>query len=163
MHDLALWLTAQLDAEEAEARLTADAFGTVWTTNDAMESVGSDTGADVVSEPYAPRSFIAEHDPARVLREIDAKRKLLALLPDLAHADRMIEGEWGSSDDLAEKLLDALLTPYPKCGATTVFWPEDEACDAVCVWPRGHGGVRHIDETLGEWDEEELATSHPSE
>lgn len=79
VEDLARWLGEQLDAEEAEARLTADAFGVAWTTDDAMESVSSDTGADVVAEPYAPRSFIAAHDPARVLREIGAKRKLLAL------------------------------------------------------------------------------------
>ncbi|WP_406156931.1 DUF6221 family protein [Streptomyces canus] len=90
MDELVRWLGEQLDAEEAEARLTADAFGAVWTTDDAMESVGSETGADVVSEPYAPRSFIAEHDPARVLREIEAKRKLLARWRELQ--DR-IEGE----------------------------------------------------------------------
>lgn len=77
MVDLVEWLTACLDAEEAEVRLTADAFGAVWTTDDAMESVRSDTGADVVTEPYTPRSFIAEHDPARVLREIAAKREIV--------------------------------------------------------------------------------------
>ena len=32
----------------------------------------SDTGADVVDEPGTPRAFMAAHDPARVLREIDA-------------------------------------------------------------------------------------------
>ena len=82
MEDLARWLGEQLDAEAEEARLTADAFGAVWTNNDAMESVSSDTGADVVSESYTPRSFIADHDPARVLREIDAKRQIVdAYLP----------------------------------------------------------------------------------
>ena len=108
-------------------------------------------------------NHIAAHDPARVLREIDAKRRLLALLPELEQADRAIEGEWGSSDDLAGKLLDALLTPYPKCGATAVFWPDDEGCEAVCSWPRGYGGTKHMDETLGSWDEAELTTSYPSE
>ena len=51
----------------------------------------------------------------------------------------------------------------PKCGARTVFWPDDEACDAECIRPRGHGGTIHEDEILGEWDEEEMFTSCPDE
>ncbi|MFF4902297.1 hypothetical protein [Streptomyces sp. NPDC001068] len=48
--------------------------------------------------------------------------------------------------------------PAPLCGARTVFWPDDEACDAECSWPPEHGGSRHFDESLGEWDESELPT-----
>ncbi|MGW3144863.1 DUF6221 family protein [Streptomyces sp. NPDC001177] len=79
MDELVRWLGEQLAEEAEEAQRNADAFGAVWTVNDAMESVESDTGADVIAEPYAPRSFIAAHDPARVLREINAKRELLRL------------------------------------------------------------------------------------
>lgn len=45
------------------------------------------------------------------------------------------------------------------CGATTVFWPDDEACDAECVLPKGHApDDLHVDETLGVWREDELTT-----
>jgi hypothetical protein len=36
------------------------------------------------------------------------------------------------------------------CGETTVFWPDVEACDAVCVLPTWHDGD-HEDEILGPW------------
>ena len=79
MDDLVRWLGKQLDIDAAQARETADEYGAVWTANDAMGSVSSDIGADVVDDPNTPRAFIAAHDPARVLREIDAKRRLLAI------------------------------------------------------------------------------------
>lgn len=44
------------------------------------------------------------------------------------------------------------------CGARTVFWPDDEACDAECFLPAGHEGSIHEDEILGEWNEEDLLT-----
>lgn len=50
----------------------------------------------------------------------------------------------------------------PACGATAVFWPDDEACEATCNLPRGHEpDDRHEDEILGEWTEEELNTWRP--
>jgi hypothetical protein len=42
-----------------------------------------------------------------------------------------------------------------------VFWPDDEACDAECIRHRGHKGTIHEDEILGEWDEEDMYTTHP--
>lgn len=48
------------------------------------------------------------------------------------------------------------------CGARTVFWPDDEACDATCVLPLGHQPASvHEDEILGQWSEDELLTNHP--
>lgn len=48
----------------------------------------------------------------------------------------------------------------PTCGATAVFWPDDEACEAVCILPPGHQPAdRHEDENLGEWTEDDLPTS----
>jgi hypothetical protein len=43
------------------------------------------------------------------------------------------------------------LAPSPVCGETTVFWPDVEACDAVCMLPAEHDGP-HEDEVLGEWE-----------
>lgn len=39
-----------------------------------------------------------------------------------------------------------------QCGEQTVFWPDVEACEAICILPLGHSGL-HEDEILGEWDE----------
>lgn len=48
----------------------------------------------------------------------------------------------------------------PTCGATAVFWPDDEACEAVCFLPPVHEPAdRHEDEILGEWTEDDLPTS----
>ena len=87
MDDLVRWLGEQLDADAAQARSTAEQYGAVWTLNDAMGSVSSDTGADVVDDPNTPRAYIAAHDPARVLREIDAKRQMLGRI--ISHATVM--------------------------------------------------------------------------
>lgn len=53
--------------------------------------------------------------------------------------------------------------PQALCGARTVFWPDDEACDAECIRPAEHAGTRHEDEILGEWDEEDMFTTYPFE
>ena len=45
------------------------------------------------------------------------------------------------------------------CGATAVFWPDDEAIDATCFLPCGHEPSDvHEDESLGTWTEDELLT-----
>lgn len=46
------------------------------------------------------------------------------------------------------------------CGATTVFWPDIEACEAECALAP-HDGPVHSDLYLGEWTEDELRTSRP--
>lgn len=52
--------------------------------------------------------------------------------------------------------------PEETCGARTVFWPDDEACDAECSLPSGHKPAEvHEGEILGEWNEEDMHTSHP--
>ena len=43
-----------------------------------------------------------------------------------------------------------------KCGETFVFWPDAEACEAVCFLDQGHEPDDvHEDEILGEWREGE--------
>lgn len=42
----------------------------------------------------------------------------------------------------------------PRCGEVTVFWPDVEACDAVCVRAENHEGD-HRDEILGYWGRED--------
>ncbi|MFE9125045.1 DUF6221 family protein [Streptomyces sp. NPDC007148] len=75
MDELVQWLGKQLDAEAAHSRQVADKYGAEWEA--ARDWVSSDTGTDVIDEAGAPVEFIAAHDPARVLREIDTKRQLM--------------------------------------------------------------------------------------
>ncbi|MFD9190439.1 hypothetical protein ACFWCA_19675 [Streptomyces phaeochromogenes] len=49
----------------------------------------------------------------------------------------------------------------PLCGARTVFWPDQEACEAECALAAAHGGTIHWDEVLNEWGEDELLTTFP--
>ena len=83
MDGLVEWLRAQLD--EDAARATA-AGGDEWRRQDhPSETVAiyDSKGEPVVYDEGWPteeqQAHIVEHDPARVLREIDAKRKLLTL------------------------------------------------------------------------------------
>ncbi|MFI0236352.1 DUF6221 family protein [Streptomyces sp. NPDC016845] len=69
MDDLVQWLGEQLDADERIAK-ACPGDGS-WTADD-FAAVAPELNGEV-------RQHIAEHDPARVLREIDAKRQLLAL------------------------------------------------------------------------------------
>ncbi|MGW0914664.1 DUF6221 family protein [Streptomyces sp. NPDC002784] len=121
MEDLKVWLRTQLDEDERIARGVEDRsapWDGQWMAdgNSAVRTVNGHVlfyrhGPD----PLKPglTDHVAEHDPARVLRELDAKRRFLdSLLPDLEQADRCIEGEWGSSDDLTERTLRLLALPY---------------------------------------------------
>lgn len=78
MHELVRWLSEILDTDEEWARAAAEEYGSVWTVDVRMQAVTSDTGADVVTEPNTPLDHIAEYDPARVLREVEAKRAIVA-------------------------------------------------------------------------------------
>jgi hypothetical protein len=97
MDELVAWLGVQLDEDERTARAATwhDDAGT-WTAHQSeydsprrserrwfiIDSMDDGVITDVdpeASQPDGVARHIAEHDPARVLREIDAKRQLLAL------------------------------------------------------------------------------------
>ncbi|MEU9400573.1 DUF6221 family protein [Streptomyces sp. NPDC048242] len=87
MDDLVQWLPAQLDEEERIARAAAEETHPEWSPGDKNLSSQVSTaeyGDPVVVGPWDyldwdVRQHIAVHDPARVLREIEAKRELLRL------------------------------------------------------------------------------------
>ncbi|MGW2937096.1 DUF6221 family protein [Streptomyces sp. NPDC001156] len=83
MDDLIQWLRAQLDED---ARIARAATEGPWSVND--ESIIAADGTEVVAgdrsggkasvfESTADALHIVEHDPVRVLREVDAKQRLL--------------------------------------------------------------------------------------
>lgn len=95
MDDLAQWYSQQLDEDE---RIAQGAGGAGWEelpvsgwvhTSPLPTSEWQPPGYDhhVASAPLpADRAHIVEHDPARVLCEIDAKRRLIADLLAEPHA-----------------------------------------------------------------------------
>ncbi len=124
--DIAEFLIAQLDEEEAIARhailqrenrdrwQVGDvtyrddyAFVSICTP-DGVEIVGSgfDGTGGVHGEVFA--THIARHDPARVLADITAKRELIAIWQRMEDSDST-EAGW-----FADKILEQLLAPYGK-------------------------------------------------
>lgn len=88
MDELVRWLGEQLDEDERIARGATDGPWTRWRggrlrgLGDLIHPVltpGQKPGAkaEIVTASWMDADHIAAHDPARVLREIDAKRDLL--------------------------------------------------------------------------------------
>ncbi|MDX3515918.1 DUF6221 family protein [Streptomyces caniscabiei] len=97
MEDLVRWLNTQLDIDAEKARAACEYASPDWHLDEDGETVlwwppephiaekEREKGLPVVSDRWRGETVgariaphIAEHDPARVLREIDAKRRLLA-------------------------------------------------------------------------------------
>lgn len=86
MDDLTAFITARLDEDEAAAHEAVQETTGRWTAREAGWSGGlgveDECGALIlpasVPGPSPQYPHIARHDPARVLRDIDADRKLLA-------------------------------------------------------------------------------------
>lgn len=89
MDELARWLGEILDAEAEQARAAADGDSGEWFVGDKWNvyRVEDETPRDEVETNALvcwgnvkdQSEHIAEHDPARVLRDIEAKRDLLRL------------------------------------------------------------------------------------
>ena len=143
--DLAGFVAARLDEDVAEAKLAAREGGT-WTQVDPVrepgriESLGDvvvydeSLGDVVVYDEGSPDEYqaahIARHDPARVLREVDAKRKILAEHP--VDAD-LLAWSLGAAEVVAGRA-----SPLSRCMRCTVPLPdacEDEDQYERVEWP----------------------------
>ena len=87
MDDLTAWLRHQLDDDEQAARESANEMSGEWQAEHppgsrwkVMDALGYSVVeyTDLDSEPWFATPHIARHDPARVLAEVDAKRRILA-------------------------------------------------------------------------------------
>lgn len=77
MDDLVRWLTAQLDEDERIARRAGDTFRQIGETGVIVATEG-DRAEECASANWAGvAEHVVRHDPARVLREIDAKRQMI--------------------------------------------------------------------------------------
>lgn len=82
MDDLTAFITARLDEDEAMANAVANAAArSVWTSSGAHVFAAAKPGRpEVPITGYLPDGMadhIARHDPARVLREVAARRRTL--------------------------------------------------------------------------------------
>ncbi|MFK4801673.1 DUF6221 family protein [Streptomyces sp. MPA0124] len=123
MDDLLQWLRAQLDDDERTARAATPGpwewrheYGEPWqpVADGWLDYSGEHISApgDRATlfgpgmTPHADAVHIATHDPARVLREIDAKRQQFAACVDYLH-----DSDEGV-DPLAATILRLLALPY---------------------------------------------------
>ena len=127
MDDLARWLSAQLDEDE---RIAKAATPGPWRAHDThlgqyghaatvLSGEGNDTDLrawlpsmsqepwDEARNVWADAEHVAAHDPARVLREIDAKRKLLG---QYVSAAKSVEDLGAARDRLSAQGRDTLMT-----------------------------------------------------
>ncbi|MET8278287.1 DUF6221 family protein [Micromonospora sp. NPDC005174] len=93
MDDFVIWLRVQLDDDERVAKIAADRYPH-WATTDEGDVVQVGTGGSgyLANGPWGTSLFevgehIARHDPARVLAEVDAKRRILDIHHDDGHGD----------------------------------------------------------------------------
>jgi hypothetical protein len=85
--ELVEFLTARLDEDEATARYCAAGFGARWhIVENGQDIIEDETGSEVLHydglRNPSDAAHIARHDPARVLAEVDAKRRILEALED---------------------------------------------------------------------------------
>jgi hypothetical protein len=116
--DLVQWLRAQLDEDERGARAATlgpwvqSGIGDYgWTVDFGRPGAGVET-ADT-EQGLADADFIAAHNPARVLREIDAKRRIVDLMAGMLAAvkgDSEVDHYGGLG--AAEDTLELLALPY---------------------------------------------------
>lgn len=128
--DLAAFLKARLDRDEAVARAAswtddANAWhaepspfgardgGQRWYVEDAMDDGVVSHVDPVASDDESVARHIARHDPARVLREVEAKRQIVDLHPyttqRAASSETSLRSAYGPN---WEKRLKNLDTPY---------------------------------------------------
>jgi Family of unknown function (DUF6221) len=119
--DLIAFATARLDEYEAAAKAAASVAGPGW-HHGHFDHMGSRPTAMIFSAAGSPLAdmlhyddeemapFIVRHDPARVLREVEAKRAIVSRCAE-AIRDQGIWGEDGQAA-LAEDVLRHLAAIY---------------------------------------------------
>ena len=121
------FITARLDEDEATARAAMSSTSGIWRWNHGFGDMCNDPSCPFgeltasgsphdtvlmqvhgydVSSPWEGAAHIARHDPARALREVDAKRRLLFQFEHRGNAVRGLDGceTGGVWDDLIRML-----------------------------------------------------------
>lgn len=103
------FVTARLDEDVTSARAAAVYHGKRWHAGDTIDpsegtvSIFDEDGANVLAMWVLPgdAAHIARHDPARVLREIEAKRAVLAWYADAVDASEVFREKLGTGTHMA--------------------------------------------------------------
>jgi hypothetical protein len=122
--DLVAFLRARLVEDEQAAQATEERAGYQWTAGTGMQSARiKGPGMTIYDEGghgEKEAAHIVRWDPARVLAEVEAKRRILdEFKPRVDQMDATIEGEWGMGNypsgesDLLVKLLALPYTGHP--------------------------------------------------
>ncbi|MER5715748.1 DUF6221 family protein [Streptomyces sp. NPDC002132] len=118
MDELVRWLGVQLDEDERIARAAGGSWRELSGNWVAVAAEPSPEPAHRVALVLVTeeRAHIVRHDPARVLREVDAKRRILGeVVPEIDGMESRIDGEWGAGDPTereSSRLLRLLALPY---------------------------------------------------
>lgn len=106
------FITARLNDDEKAATAAGDAFDPAWYYDERVDDsplwqvwAYDEIVASDLAEPVA--IHVARHDPARVLREVEAKR---AIVQQYGRWSTMAEGEHGQARAVFEAGADGLLT-----------------------------------------------------
>lgn len=122
--DLVQWLGEQLNTDERIAHAACwDDQSAVWTARPPRASYERYTVVDYLGDgvvAVTPENadadgvgpHVAEHDPARVLREIDAKREILARYEELRAASKEADLIGDVTEEYQDFLLPMLALPY---------------------------------------------------
>lgn len=117
MDDLAQWYGEQLDQDERVARRATvrQPGGGEWVYDG--ENVQAASGLGVGSRIVPVHGeHVAEHDPARVLRDIDANRQVLAMararIEEAASSDYLVNGPARMALVVMEPVLRSLASAY---------------------------------------------------
>ncbi|MFE9432828.1 DUF6221 family protein [Streptomyces sp. NPDC006640] len=119
MDELTRWLGEQLDEDERIAK-AVDEEEQSWDPGDkslGSAVIGAEYGAPVVVGPYdhldwTVREFIAEHDPARVLCEVEAKREALAHYERIRLHTRQDDEAYVLAEGAVSKQIQIMATAY---------------------------------------------------
>ncbi|MGW1616350.1 DUF6221 family protein [Streptomyces sp. NPDC002285] len=131
MDDLVTWLGEQLDEDERIARATHSSF-LAWEYDVCVKEIRDLGNGNELVHGVLPRygEFIAEHDPARVLREIDAKRELLTL-----HAAVADHGRFSDHGECEKYGCDGDHRRPPVCRSCRTYAgdPEEAPCSTLRI------------------------------
>ncbi|MFH8627739.1 DUF6221 family protein [Streptomyces vietnamensis] len=108
MTDLIAFLRARLDEDARAARRAGDSFRQIGETGVIVATEG-DRAEECASVNWAGiAEHIVRHDPARVLAEVDAKRRMLEQFGSIAKGDFIDAGE----QVVAQAALELLALPF---------------------------------------------------
>lgn len=110
MDDLIAFIRARCDEDEAAAKVPAGCDGNRWTAGKTAVLDKDGTGAVAMWIMPGVADHIARHDPARVLREVEAHRAMMFLVWNRAN---QYDGIDGTVADTLLSQLAAIWSDHP--------------------------------------------------